>query len=167
MKQSWRYGSATAVPELQHGICLLDLRGPISASVISAVRTDLQAMRAGPIHVYIVDYSKAVLAMPAQTLEEITLEARAAGVITTPVAYVCNREELKVFQQHAFNMIQHGLTRVAFLSLDRALDWAVQKAAVALVRERDERSLASSQPQDWRSAAVEPGGSRRTLGRGP
>lgn len=159
VRGEWHYDSARVDIEIQHHVCLMDMWGPVTANVLKQVRDDTRRMTVeDAVHCYIVDWSKALFAMPAQALTDMTIEGEAHCIIRTPVAYVCESGQMKAFQDHAFNMIEHGITRGVFASFSSALAWASEKVAAQLLREHREltrlRAAGFPKPTLWANARL-------------
>lgn len=135
MKYELHYGAASAAVEFRESMCFVDLRGPVTRQVLEQSKIDLVARAPADTHVIIARWDRAILAADINDMGETILDGPRHPLMTKPLANVVDSAHERIFQQHAFRMIQHGLVRVTFCSWDAALAWAVRKVAVAEMRE--------------------------------
>jgi hypothetical protein len=129
-KQIWRYGAATAEVTHEQGLCVLDLRGPVTRRVLDQIKVDL--FRTMPrTFVIIIVLSEAAMVLTEEELADFDLDAHLHGVLTLPAVFVANAEQAASLHGHCASMVHHGLTRVTTTSWPVALQWAARKIAFA------------------------------------
>lgn len=126
MKYRWQYDAASATAEFHDGLCVVDLRGLMTADAISELSADIQKHMVTPTYVVVCCWDKSVLAVEVGDGDK-----PGENPIRVPVVNVVSSGERDAFERHADNMIRYGLLRITTLSLDAALGWAARKAVVS------------------------------------
>ena len=128
---TWHYGAVKASVEFRNEICIVGLVGPVTRRSLDQLKVDVLRSCPRPTRVFVVDVSTCAIAVTADELGELALDAHMHGVIKEPVVFVVNEEQGELFGEHSEAMIEHGLLRIRARSMQLALGWALRRVAVA------------------------------------
>jgi len=125
------YLSARAQTEMKPGgVLLVKMSGTITASAVSGLRGHIKAQPgAAKIKALVIDYTKAIVAMDADSMASIIPAAPTSIRVRLPLAVVATPETVEVFAEHCRRMAGRTLLRQVFTSQAEALEWAETEAS--------------------------------------
>lgn len=112
----------------REGLLMIQADGPASAESLRTLRAFIvAAMQTHGDMAVVVDLREAWPEMNAAGWQAAASDAAKAG-LGTPIAMVVSPEHLEATLQHCFAVAAHGLRRMVFTRVDRAVSWARETA---------------------------------------
>lgn len=127
--QTTKHTAQTTVHLRPDGVLLVRFSGPLTGAALLHVKREVAARFAGqPVHAFVVDYTRAAVALSAADLDAVLTGERHGSVPSLPAAMVVPAPLVKLFEGHSLRMAAEGIVRRTFTADAPALAWASRHA---------------------------------------